>query len=159
MQLHYELHNYIMKYKYVFSHISSLTSEIHVYIFALSHPFLVSHFSVSLFSSFLFASPQDPRVAFFEAGVHRPPHICPGLWPAASLLPHPSFPSESSPAAAALTVRFELPDHSTHISRVSWASPKTLVFMLTHLFLLSGCDFLIFFFFSFWGLVVVTEGT
>lgn len=86
--------------------VSSLTSEIYVYIFALSHPFLVSHLSVSLFSSFLFASPQDPRVAFFEAG---PPHICPRLWPAASLLPHPSFPSESSPAAAALTVRFELP--------------------------------------------------
>lgn len=149
MQLHYELHNYIMKYKYVFSHISSLTSEIHVYIFALSHPFLVSHLSVSLFSSFLFASPQDPRVAFFEAGVHRLPHICPGLWPAASLLPHPSFPSESSPAAAALTVRFELTAHTFHES----ARPHQRLWSLwlTHLFLLSGCDFLFFFFIPFGG--------
>lgn len=73
--------------------------------------------------------PQDPRVAFFEASVHRPLTSVQGF---GQLPPSYLIPVSHQRAARQLLLSLwdlSSRDHSTHISRVSLASPKTLVFM------------------------------
>lgn len=80
------------------------------------------------------------------------PSFCPGLWPAASPLPHPSIPWRAGwqlllPLRDLSKFLRRLSAYTLYESALPHQRPWSL--WLTHLFLLSGCNFLFLFFFFF----------